>query len=111
MLWSESNISTIVHVLDCFHRASGLHIKMSKSKLMGISVDANKVDQATRKIGCVTLKTPFIYLGSKVGGLIGTDIQKESQKRPNQARDGKDKVKSKPKSVKVKSQPSEDNTT
>ncbi|GJW41800.1 hypothetical protein Tco_0070599 [Tanacetum coccineum] len=31
-----------------------------------------------------------------------TDIQKESQKRPNQARDGKDKVKSKPKSVKVK---------
>ncbi|GKG14738.1 hypothetical protein Tco_0354338 [Tanacetum coccineum] len=33
--------------------------------------------------------------------------QKESQKRPNQARNGKDKVKSKPKSVKVKSQPSE----
>ncbi|GKB75005.1 hypothetical protein Tco_0936417 [Tanacetum coccineum] len=32
----------------------------------------------------------------------GTDIQKESQKRPNQARDGKDKVKSKPKSVKVR---------
>ncbi|GJT36954.1 hypothetical protein Tco_0936819 [Tanacetum coccineum] len=31
----------------------------------------------------------------------GTDIQKESQKRPNQARDGKDKV---------KSQPSEENT-
>ncbi|GJZ86591.1 hypothetical protein Tco_0658201 [Tanacetum coccineum] len=42
---------------------------------------------------------------------IGTDIQKESQKRPNQARDGKDKVKSKPKSVKVKSQPHEENTT
>ncbi|GJY59631.1 hypothetical protein Tco_0459523 [Tanacetum coccineum] len=29
----------------------------------------------------------------------GTDIQKESQKRPNQARDGKDKVKSKPKTI------------
>ncbi|GKD69637.1 hypothetical protein Tco_1323727 [Tanacetum coccineum] len=41
----------------------------------------------------------------------GTDIQKESQKRPNQARDGKDKVKSKPKSVKVKSQPHEENTS
>ena len=37
---------------------------------MGISVDADKVDQAARKIGCVTLKTPFIYLGSKVGGLM-----------------------------------------
>ncbi|GJZ26456.1 endonuclease, partial [Tanacetum coccineum] len=34
--------------------------------------------------------------------VIGTDIQKESQKRANQARDGKDKVKSKPKSVKVR---------
>ncbi|GJV46621.1 RNA-directed DNA polymerase, eukaryota, reverse transcriptase zinc-binding domain protein [Tanacetum coccineum] len=68
--WSESNISTIVHVLDCLNRASGLRINMSKSKLMGISVDADKVDQAARKIGCVTLKTPFIYLGSKVGGLM-----------------------------------------
>ncbi|GJT53798.1 putative ribonuclease H-like domain-containing protein [Tanacetum coccineum] len=41
----------------------------------------------------------------------GTDIQKESQRRPNQARDGKDKVNPKPKSVKVKSQPHEENTT
>ncbi|GJS06854.1 hypothetical protein Tco_0363650 [Tanacetum coccineum] len=31
----------------------------------------------------------------------GTDIQKESQKRPYQARDGKDKVNPKPKSVKI----------
>ncbi|GJY97333.1 hypothetical protein Tco_0514243 [Tanacetum coccineum] len=55
---------------DCFHRASGLRINMSKSKLLGIYVDADKVDQAARKIGCVTLKTPFTYLGSKVGGLM-----------------------------------------
>ncbi|GKB91321.1 hypothetical protein Tco_0963593 [Tanacetum coccineum] len=45
------------------------------------------------------------------GDLKRTDIQKESQKRPNQARDGKDKVNPKPKSVKVKSQPHEENTT
>ncbi|GKC32682.1 RNA-directed DNA polymerase, eukaryota, reverse transcriptase zinc-binding domain protein [Tanacetum coccineum] len=68
--WNESNINTIVHVLDCFHRASGLRINMSKSKLLGISVDADKVDQAARKIGCVTLQTPFKYLGSKVGGIM-----------------------------------------
>ena len=43
---------------------------MSKSKLLGISVNADKVDQAARKIGCVILKTPFTYLGSKVGGLM-----------------------------------------
>ncbi|GJW76483.1 hypothetical protein Tco_0138165 [Tanacetum coccineum] len=48
-------------------------------------------------------------LGSSFGEVFGigeTDIQekdeKQSQKRPNQARDGKDKVKSKPKSVKVR---------
>ncbi|GJT78029.1 RNA-directed DNA polymerase, eukaryota, reverse transcriptase zinc-binding domain protein [Tanacetum coccineum] len=44
--WSEFNINTIVHVLDCFHRASGLRINMRKSKLLGIFVDADKVDQA-----------------------------------------------------------------
>ncbi|GJR64060.1 RNA-directed DNA polymerase, eukaryota [Tanacetum coccineum] len=68
--WNEANFDTIVHVLDCFHRASGLRINMSKSKLMGIYVDDEKVVQAARKIGCVTLKTPFTYLGSKVGGLM-----------------------------------------
>ncbi|GJZ94122.1 RNA-directed DNA polymerase, eukaryota [Tanacetum coccineum] len=68
--WNESNIDTIVHVLECFHRASRLRINMSKSKLLGIFVDADKVDQAARKISCVTLKTPFTYLGSKVGGLM-----------------------------------------
>ncbi|GJW17758.1 RNA-directed DNA polymerase, eukaryota, reverse transcriptase zinc-binding domain protein [Tanacetum coccineum] len=46
----------------------GLCLNMSKSKLMRIYVDADKVAQAARKIGCVTLKTPFTYLGSKVGG-------------------------------------------
>ncbi|GJS72199.1 RNA-directed DNA polymerase, eukaryota [Tanacetum coccineum] len=55
--WNESNLDTIVQVLECFH-----------SKLMGIYVDADKVTQAARKIGCVTLKTLFTYLGSKVGG-------------------------------------------
>ncbi|GJZ49052.1 RNA-directed DNA polymerase, eukaryota [Tanacetum coccineum] len=68
--WNESNINTIVHVLDCSHHASRLHINMSKSKLLEISVNADKVDQATRKIGCVTLQTPFKYLGLKVGGLM-----------------------------------------
>ncbi|GJS06354.1 hypothetical protein Tco_0363150 [Tanacetum coccineum] len=65
---SDSNIDTIVNVLECFYRASGLHINMNKSKLLGISIDRDKVDQAATKIGCVTLRTPFSYLGSKVGG-------------------------------------------
>nr|GEV38164.1 RNA-directed DNA polymerase, eukaryota, reverse transcriptase zinc-binding domain protein [Tanacetum cinerariifolium] len=66
--WSKSNIDTIVKVLDCFNRASGLRINMTKSKLLGISVKDDKVKQAGAKIGCNSLKTPFSYLGSKVGG-------------------------------------------
>nr|GEY51908.1 RNA-directed DNA polymerase, eukaryota, reverse transcriptase zinc-binding domain protein [Tanacetum cinerariifolium] len=51
-----------------FHRASGLRINISKSKLLGISVEASKLNQAAAKIGCAVLNTPFTYLGSRVGG-------------------------------------------
>ncbi|GJY32993.1 RNA-directed DNA polymerase, eukaryota, reverse transcriptase zinc-binding domain protein [Tanacetum coccineum] len=48
--WSDSNIGTIVQVLECFYRASGLRINMNKSKLMGIGVKMDKVVQAAQKI-------------------------------------------------------------
>nr|GEY42474.1 RNA-directed DNA polymerase, eukaryota, reverse transcriptase zinc-binding domain protein [Tanacetum cinerariifolium] len=57
-----------MHVLECFYRASGLRINMSKSKIMGVLVDSDKVECAALKLGCLILKTPFSYLGSKVGG-------------------------------------------
>ncbi|GKB98255.1 RNA-directed DNA polymerase, eukaryota [Tanacetum coccineum] len=68
--WSDSNIETIVHVLECFHRASGLRINMNKSKFMRISVAKSIVEQAATKISCAILTVPFSYLGSKVGDLI-----------------------------------------
>nr|GEX29265.1 RNA-directed DNA polymerase, eukaryota, reverse transcriptase zinc-binding domain protein [Tanacetum cinerariifolium] len=68
--WNDSNIDTIVHLLDCSYRASGLRINMSKSKLTGISVYEEKVDQTASKIGCVAFKALFSYLGSKVGGIM-----------------------------------------
>ncbi|GJR21987.1 RNA-directed DNA polymerase, eukaryota [Tanacetum coccineum] len=61
--WINSNIDNIVHVLQCFHQASGLRINMSKSKLMGVYVNGDLVEQAALKIGCATLKMPFSYLG------------------------------------------------
>ncbi|GKC17685.1 RNA-directed DNA polymerase, eukaryota, reverse transcriptase zinc-binding domain protein [Tanacetum coccineum] len=66
--WCESNITTLVHVLECFHKASGLRINMCKSKIMGVHVDGDMVKNAAKKIGCLVLKTPFSYLGSIVGG-------------------------------------------
>nr|GEV77789.1 RNA-directed DNA polymerase, eukaryota, reverse transcriptase zinc-binding domain protein [Tanacetum cinerariifolium] len=66
--WSDSNISTIIKVLKCFFCASGLSINMHKSKLMGIAVDDDIVNQAAHSIGCLQLKPPFSYLGSRIGG-------------------------------------------
>nr|GEX16487.1 RNA-directed DNA polymerase, eukaryota [Tanacetum cinerariifolium] len=43
---------------------------MTKSKLLGISVEDDKVKQAAAKICCNTLRTLFSYLGSKVGGCM-----------------------------------------
>nr|GEY22961.1 RNA-directed DNA polymerase, eukaryota [Tanacetum cinerariifolium] len=68
--WSERNITTLVHVLECFHKASGLKINMRKSKIMGFHVESGRVVRAADKLGCLVLKTPFLYLGSLVGGDI-----------------------------------------
>nr|GEX58868.1 glucose-methanol-choline oxidoreductase, FAD/NAD(P)-binding domain protein [Tanacetum cinerariifolium] len=40
-------------------------INTSKSKVMGVLVDSDKVKCAASKLGCLILKTPFSYLGSK----------------------------------------------
>ncbi|GKA03684.1 RNA-directed DNA polymerase, eukaryota [Tanacetum coccineum] len=44
--WSNANLSTIIHVLECFFRASGLRINLHKSKLIGIAVDSSVVHEA-----------------------------------------------------------------
>nr|GFB47315.1 RNA-directed DNA polymerase, eukaryota [Tanacetum cinerariifolium] len=62
--WSDSNITTLVRVLECFHKLSGLRINMCKSKLMGLHVDL--VHRAARQLGCLVLNLPFSYLGSIV---------------------------------------------
>nr|GEW27213.1 RNA-directed DNA polymerase, eukaryota [Tanacetum cinerariifolium] len=41
---------------------------MSKSKILGVNVDDDYVKQAASKLGCLQLKCPFLYLGTKVGG-------------------------------------------
>ncbi|GJW00537.1 hypothetical protein Tco_1555788 [Tanacetum coccineum] len=43
---------------------------LQKSKLLGFAVEDEKVSRAAMKMGCCTLKTPFSYLGIKVGGTM-----------------------------------------
>ncbi|GJR51854.1 RNA-directed DNA polymerase, eukaryota [Tanacetum coccineum] len=66
--WSNRNISTRTHVLECFYLAFGIKINMSKSKIMGIHVNIDNVNQAAENLGCLVLKIPFMFLGSIVGG-------------------------------------------
>nr|GEX10206.1 RNA-directed DNA polymerase, eukaryota [Tanacetum cinerariifolium] len=66
--WCDSNINILVHALECFHRASGLKMNISKSKILGIHVEAMKVKQAASKLGCLILNTHFSYLGTNVEG-------------------------------------------
>ncbi|GKC58830.1 hypothetical protein Tco_1086428, partial [Tanacetum coccineum] len=68
--WSELNIDSLVRVLDYFFRASGLRINVCKSKIMGVNVEDGMVKNAASKLGCLVLKTPFTYLGTKVRGNI-----------------------------------------
>ncbi|GJY64846.1 hypothetical protein Tco_0466306 [Tanacetum coccineum] len=68
--WCDRNISTLVHVLECFHKVSGLRINMCKSKIMGVHVDEKLVRCAPNQLGCLTLNVPFSYLGSIVGGCM-----------------------------------------
>ncbi|GJW12971.1 RNA-directed DNA polymerase, eukaryota, reverse transcriptase zinc-binding domain protein [Tanacetum coccineum] len=68
--WSESNINSLVHVLECFNLVSGLKINMRKSKILGVHVKSDKVNMAAMKLGCLVLKAPFLYLGSMVGGVM-----------------------------------------
>ncbi|GJZ47663.1 RNA-directed DNA polymerase, eukaryota [Tanacetum coccineum] len=60
--WCDDNINTLVHVLECFFRASGLRINMSKSKIMGVNVGDDKIKVAASKLGCLILNTSFTYL-------------------------------------------------
>nr|GEV30808.1 RNA-directed DNA polymerase, eukaryota, reverse transcriptase zinc-binding domain protein [Tanacetum cinerariifolium] len=43
-------------------------MNMSKSKIMGVHVEGGMVKHVASKLGCLTLNTPFYYLGSTVGG-------------------------------------------
>ncbi|GJY42151.1 RNA-directed DNA polymerase, eukaryota [Tanacetum coccineum] len=71
-LWDNGVMVTLIllFVLDCFYSASGLRINMSKSKIMGVNVKDEKVKHAASKLGCLTLKSPFLYLGTKVGATM-----------------------------------------
>jgi hypothetical protein len=61
--WSRTNIKSLVSILNCFHRVSGLKINYHKSKLLGIGVPFDEVASLASITGCNALVSSFCYLG------------------------------------------------
>nr|GEX73150.1 putative RNA-directed DNA polymerase, eukaryota, reverse transcriptase zinc-binding domain protein [Tanacetum cinerariifolium] len=61
--WSTENISSLVSILECFHKVSALKINFHKSNLFVIGVNFDDVRRAATITGCNAMHTPFTYLG------------------------------------------------
>ncbi|GJS93113.1 RNA-directed DNA polymerase, eukaryota [Tanacetum coccineum] len=60
--WSDQNLEGIIHILKCFHLASGLKINIHKCQLLGVGVSRLTVELVARSIGCDVLQNQFRYL-------------------------------------------------
>ncbi|GJW78150.1 hypothetical protein Tco_0139832 [Tanacetum coccineum] len=66
--WCDGNISTLIHVLECFYRASGLRINMSKSKILGVNVDSDKVKGAALMLRMFLFSNSLYHILDESGG-------------------------------------------
>nr|GEU93709.1 RNA-directed DNA polymerase, eukaryota [Tanacetum cinerariifolium] len=70
--WSPSNLFSITNILHCFSLLSGLSINLKKSNLLRVGVRSEYVKDAVVNLGCLTMQTPFKYLGVMVDGNCAT---------------------------------------
>ena len=61
------DLVTIKAILDSYARATGLKINYSKSQLMPINVEEQKVADLAGVFGCQVGTMPFMYLGLPLG--------------------------------------------
>ncbi|KAL7616380.1 hypothetical protein Lser_V15G02077 [Lactuca serriola] len=64
--WDKMNLENMVMVLNCFFMVSGLKVNIHKSKLYGVGVIYNQVEEMVKVTGCAPGKLPFKYLGLPV---------------------------------------------
>lgn len=65
--WSIQNIKNLARILKFFHVSSDLSVNFRKSKVCGIGVNAQEVENWALPLGCEPSTLPFIYLGMPVG--------------------------------------------
>ena len=64
----EDNIINLMGVLNLFSLISGLKVNMGKSKVVGINMEAGRVDDIANGMGCSKGSWPMEYLGLPLGG-------------------------------------------
>ncbi|KAK1420098.1 hypothetical protein QVD17_21428 [Tagetes erecta] len=65
--WSMSNIMNLSRILRCFYLASGLKVNYKKSRIFGLGVEDELINQAADNLKCQVGKFPFKYLGMPIG--------------------------------------------
>ncbi|GJX11722.1 putative RNA-directed DNA polymerase, eukaryota, reverse transcriptase zinc-binding domain protein [Tanacetum coccineum] len=65
--WSRWNANNLIHILKCFELGSGLKVNLAKSRIIGVGVPIEVVEEVVVSLGCVHDSLPFIYLGLPVG--------------------------------------------
>nr|GEV31370.1 putative ribonuclease H protein At1g65750 family [Tanacetum cinerariifolium] len=75
--WSKENAKTLVCILKCFEKVSGIWVNMNKSKIYGIGVSAEEINGMARWMKCGIGEVPCTYLGLPIGknmircGIVG----------------------------------------
>ncbi|KAJ9561074.1 hypothetical protein OSB04_006234 [Centaurea solstitialis] len=64
--WELGNFLNLLKILECFHLVSGLKINLQKSKLFGVGVKLDEVQNWASRLGCGSGNLPFVYLGLPV---------------------------------------------
>ncbi|GKA06925.1 reverse transcriptase domain, reverse transcriptase zinc-binding domain protein [Tanacetum coccineum] len=65
--WNSVNTKNLMRILECVQQASGFKINNNKSKLYGIGVSNQEVDWMANRMGCLSGRMPFMYLGIPIG--------------------------------------------
>nr|GEW35765.1 hypothetical protein [Tanacetum cinerariifolium] len=66
--WDQSNAYNLISILRCFYLVSGLKININKSKIIGVNVPKDDINNMADVLGCGIEKISMIYLGVPVGG-------------------------------------------
>lgn len=64
--WSVKNVTNLMYILKCFQMESGLKVNIDTSRLFGIEVDREEVEEWADLLDCRFGVVPFVYLGLPV---------------------------------------------